>query len=103
MRTYIDEIKRRIFAFWVYPREAAQQKQAGSGVVVFMVRRDGRIGEINIVRSTGADILDRYIENAIRLAAPFPSIPCKVTEEAVPLTLNFKYTLGGLQDAAPTQ
>jgi hypothetical protein len=40
------------------------------------------------------DILDRYIENAIRLASPFPSIPCKITEEAVPLTVDFKYTLG---------
>jgi TonB family protein len=94
IRAYFAEIKRRIQAAWVYPREAVGRKQSGSGVIVFMIKRDGRVGEINIARSTGMDILDRYIENAIRLASPFPSIPCKITEEAVPLTVNFKYNLG---------
>jgi len=102
MRAYFSEIKRRVEANWIYPPEAVRQKQSGSGVITVTVKRDGLIGAISIGRSTGSDILDRYMENAIRLASPFPSIPCQVTEEAIPVTLNFRYTLPGVTGASPT-
>jgi TonB family protein len=92
-RAYFDEIKRRIFAVWSYPKAAAQQNQSGSGEVVFMVKQDGRIGTVDVVRSTGSAVLDQYMANAIRLAAPFSPFPCKITEEAIPVTLSFEYVL----------
>jgi TonB family protein len=93
-RGYFDEIKRRIFAVWVYPEAAADQNQSGSGEVVFLVKQDGRIGKVDVVRSTGTAVLDQYMANAIRLAAPFPPLPCRITEEAIPVTLSFEYFLG---------
>jgi TonB family protein len=80
IRPYFDEIRRRIFAVWVYPKEAADNHQSGSGSIVFMVKQDGRIrnADVNIVRSTGDAVPDSYMANAIRFAAPFPPLPCEI-------------------------
>ena len=59
MQSYYDKVRQRIEAHWVYPREAIRQKQAGSGTIVFVVKHHGQLGDVNVVRSTGADILDR--------------------------------------------
>jgi TonB family protein len=96
IQAYFARIKQRIEASWAYPREAVRQGQSGSGAVVFAVKQDGRLGDVSVVRSTGVDILDRYMVEAIRLAAPFPSIPCRVAGE-VPVTLTFRYTLNTLK------
>ena len=38
------------------------------------------------------------MENAIRLAAPFPPVPAAVsTEASLAVSLNFTYVLGGLR------
>jgi protein TonB len=93
-QAYFEEIKRRIQTSWVYPQEAIRRFQSGKGVVQFAVMRDGRLGPSKIVQSTGAEILDRYMLNAIRFAAPFSPHPCRVAEELIPMTLTFTYVLG---------
>lgn len=103
IRPYFDDIKRRIFAVWVYPKAAADNHRSGSGSIVFMVKQDGRICnvDVNIVRSTGNAVLDSFMANAIRFAAPCPPLPCEITEEAIPVTFAFEYVLdplrGGIQ------
>ena len=95
MQSYFEKVKRQIEAHWAYPREARRQNQAGSGTLVLTVTQDGRLGDVTVVRSTGSDTLDRYIVNAVRLAAPFARMPCRVTEGAIPITVNFAYRLQG--------
>src|SRR2546422_5502528 len=94
---YFLELKKRIEAKWGYPEQALQRHQSGSGVLVFILRKDGSVREIDVLRSTGVAILDRYIENAVRFASPFPPIPGNVAEDAIPVSLNFVYVLGGLR------
>ena len=90
---YFAAIKRRVEAKWVYPEEAVRLKQSGSGMAKFSVRRDGSLREIEIVHSTGTPILDHSLLNAIRLAEPFPSVPCPIAEEWVPITITFRFLL----------
>jgi len=61
------------------------------------IRKDGSVLEVDVLRSTGVGILDRYIENAIRFASPFPPIPGNVGAEAIPISVNFIYTIGGVR------
>ena len=88
-RDYVEEIKRRIVSS--YSKAAADHPQSGSGVIVFMVRPDGRVGKVDVIRSTGSAVLGQDIATAIRLAAPFPPLPCKITEEAIPFPLSYEY------------
>jgi protein TonB len=94
---YFAELKRRIEDKWVYPQEAARKGQAGQGELRFVLRKDGSVRTVEIVSSAGVQILDRYIENAIRLASPFPPIPSSVGEDVIPISINYTYVLGGLR------
>jgi protein TonB len=92
---YFAELKRRIEEKWVYPQDAARKGQSGQGDLRFVLRKDGTVRTVEIVSSSGVNILDRYIENAIRLAQPFPPIPASVGEDVIPISINFTYTLQG--------
>jgi protein TonB len=94
---YFLEIKRRIEANWVYPQEAIRRSQSGQGVVEFVLRKDGSLRLVEIVRSSGVAVLDRYMENAIKFAAPFPPMPIQFGTETIPVSLNFTYVLGGFR------
>ena len=89
----MGELTRRIEGYWVYPQEAVRQGQSGAGVVALRLAQDGRLRDVGIIRSTGSATLDSYIVNAIRLAAPFRPLPCKISETAIRITLSFRYTL----------
>ena len=95
VQDYHKEVKRRIEEKWVYPQEASRKGQTGVGMAKFVIRPDGTVKEIEIVNSTGTMVLDRYIENAIRMAAPFPHLPAEIQNEPLTLTAGFTYVLGG--------
>jgi protein TonB len=92
---YFVELKKRIEANWVYPQEAARKGQSGHGLVGFVLRRDGSLREVEIVQSSGVTLLDRYLVNAIRLAAPFPPVPDRLGRDSLPVAMTFRYILDG--------
>jgi protein TonB len=94
---YFAELKRRIEDKWVYPQEAVRRGESGQGEVRFILRKDGSVRVVEIIHSSGVSILDRYIENAIRMASPFPPIPASVGEDVIPISLNYTYVLGGFR------
>jgi TonB family protein len=94
---YFAELKRRIEDRWTYPQEAARKGQSGQGELRFILRKDGTVRTVEIVHSSGVRVLDSYIENAIRLAQPFPPIPPSVGEDLIPISINFTYVLGGFK------
>jgi TonB family protein len=91
---YFLQIKRQIEAHWVYPSDAVRKRQSGQGLLEFGVRKDGSLRLVKIVQSSGFEILDRYIANAVRLAAPFPPIPDRIGRESLWIgPLPFTYVL----------
>jgi periplasmic protein TonB len=94
---YFAELKRRIEDKWVYPEEAARKGQSGRGELRFVLRKDGSVRTVEIVSSSGIRILDSYIQNAIRMAQPFPPIPASVGDDVIPISINFTYVLGGIR------
>jgi TonB family protein len=94
---YFAELKRRIEDKWGYPSEASRNGQSGHGELRFVLRKDGSVRTVEIVSSSGVRILDAYIENAVRLAQPFPPIPTSIGEDIIPISINFTYTLYGFR------
>ena len=94
---YFAELKRRIEDKWTYPEEAARKGQSGRGELRFVLRKDGSVRTVEIVSSSGIRILDSYIQNAIRMAQPFPPIPIAVGDDVLPISINFNYVLGGIR------
>jgi TonB family protein len=90
---YFLEIKKRIEAHLVYPQEAARQNQSGQLMLEFVVKKDGTVAIVELRRSSGVGILDRYSLNTIRLSSPFPPIPERMGMERVVISASFTYVL----------
>ena len=64
-----------------YPDEARRQGLSGSLVLEVVLRPDGSIEEIQILRSSGQQILDDAAIRIVRLSAPFGPFPDSIREE----------------------
>ena len=53
-----------------YPESAAKAKQQGRAVVGFVVKKDGTVSDVYIVKSTGYDVLDN---EAMRVVKSMPA------------------------------
>ena len=90
---YFYKIRRQIRANWIYPREAGERGIGGQLVIEFVIAKDGHLEAIELRRSSGVEILDRFALNAVKLAQPFPRIPDTLTKVALPIAGIFTYQI----------
>jgi outer membrane biosynthesis protein TonB len=96
---YLDQVRRRIKAKWVYPcvkSEATGQCEYKSTqlVIEFGILRDGRVPFVIVRRQSEFDIYDEYAVNAIKLASPFPPVPDALmsgSKKGIPILATFSY------------
>lgn len=67
---YIQALKRKIAERW-----EGSQLATGSAVGAFEIMPDGRLGQLEIERSSGDPGRDQLMLRAIREAGPFPRLP----------------------------
>ncbi|PCJ28238.1 MAG: energy transducer TonB [SAR86 cluster bacterium] len=74
---YLDGWRRRIEAVGNinYPEQAREQQLYGSLRLMVAILPDGRIQNIQILRSSGHSVLDQAAVEIVRLAAPFEPFP----------------------------
>ena len=75
MLRYQDMIRQRIEANRRFPRWAKERRFEGTVHLSFVVSADGRVRDINVVRSSGFNILDNEAISTVKRASPFPPIP----------------------------
>ena len=68
-----------------YPRLARKMGWEGKVVVAFVIREDGTVINIRIVKSSGFTLLDNNAVESIKKAQPFPSPPVRA-ELVVPVS-----------------
>jgi TonB family protein len=61
----------------------------GKVVIIFDVHSDGRIEDLQVIRSSGLSPYDRAAISSLRLSEPFPNFPRAFAGER--LTLQFTY------------
>jgi len=64
-----------------YPDEARRQKLFGNLILHVAVRADGSVEQIQVVRSSGEQVLDDAAKRIVRLAAPFAPFPPEIRKE----------------------
>jgi periplasmic protein TonB len=74
-----------------YPLEAKRRGWRGTADVGFTIRRDGSVGDVRVVRSSGHAVLDRCAVKVVFRAAPFRRPPAD-QEVIVP----FEFDLRGM-------
>jgi TonB family protein len=68
-----DMIQKRV----VYPNIARQMGWQGRVKVSFIIFADGFAKDVNIIQTSGVEVLDRSAMKAVKDASPFPKPPCE--------------------------
>jgi TonB family protein len=91
---YIARVRERVRAHVVYPRGAGERGIAGELQVEFRIGREGRIECVVLRRSSGSELLDRFVLSAVRLAQPFAALPAHVPPPSLPVSGTFRFRIG---------
>jgi protein TonB len=73
MRAWVAKIER--IGNLNYPDEARRRQLHGALVLTVAVRRDGTVERIDVIQSSGADVLDQAAIRIVELGAPFSPLP----------------------------
>jgi periplasmic protein TonB len=71
-----------------YPQRAKRMGQTGKVVVAITILKNGHVKDIRIVKSTGFEVLDESVKEAVIKVEPFPPPPISVT-----LNIPFNFNL----------
>ena len=92
---YMKRLKHKIENAWVYPYSATKDGIYGDLKMSFVIRRDGTLGEVRVLRTSGHAVLDEAAMKALRNAEPFWPLPELFKKEALRVDGRFIYSLSG--------
>ncbi len=73
--SYLHKVKRKIELVWEYPPLAGEMGIGGRVFVKFTINKYGHLEKVELLKSSGAAILDKEAIKAIREAADYPPFP----------------------------
>jgi periplasmic protein TonB len=91
--SYFAHIKRRIERVWTYPADAIASGSQGQLHLKFVLRRNGQLKTIELLRSSGSKVLDKEAWDAVVNAGPFESFPPTIPEDELHIAARFTYVL----------
>jgi len=93
-RGYLRMLKEKIESIWKYPPEAGRRGISGDLYIRFSIRRDGRLGEVELLRTSGYKDLDDAAIKALRDAEPYWPLPKDWDKDSLEIIGHFIYLLG---------
>ncbi|MDB5806892.1 MAG: hypothetical protein JWN73_4214 [Betaproteobacteria bacterium] len=78
IRSYELQLAQAADKFKRYPSEAMQQGWEGTARIKVHIGKDGRISGVELVSSSGHDLLDEQAKNTTNKAKPFVQIPAEL-------------------------
>ena len=94
--SYMLRLKERIEGIWIYPPEAAEKGIYGDLYIRFTIKKDGRLGNIELLRTSGYRSLDEAAIMALKDAEPFWPLPEEWKKNELIITGHFVYSLYGV-------
>jgi protein TonB len=85
---YLNAVRTDILRNRVYPSAARAQGLNGTAQYAILVNRQGSLLRVRVLRSSGADLLDKAGVEAIERSAPFKPLPPDVMGEVVDLVVT---------------
>jgi|GEM_PF-1524187 len=93
LQGYSRGIQRKISSRKKYPKRAKRTGKEGQLTVRFTVLKSGEIEDLILVTKTPYEELNKAGLNAVKRAAPFPSLPEEIGEDYLVLELPFKFEI----------
>ncbi|KAF0182087.1 MAG: protein TonB [Nitrospirae bacterium] len=92
---YMQRLREKIENVWRYPAEAGAKGIYGDLYIRFTILKNGRLGAVELVRTSGNRALDNAALKALREAEPFWALPEDWGRDGLTITGHFVYTLRG--------
>ncbi|MEW6213971.1 MAG: TonB family protein [Nitrospirota bacterium] len=92
---YNKILKERIESIWIYPPDAVAQGIYGDLIIKFTIKKNGRLGAVELIRTSGHKNLDDAALKALMNAEPFWPLPDEWGMEAYTIEGHFVYTIYG--------
>lgn len=92
---YMARLKDRIERIWHYPAEAARRGLYGDLYIRFTIKKNGTLGDVELLRTSGHRDLDQAAMQALRDGAPYWPLPDDWGRDALPVTGHFVYSIYG--------
>lgn len=93
-RGYMRMLRDRIESIWEYPREAARQGVSGDLYIKFVIRKDGTLGDVELLRTSGYRVLDEAAIRALKKGEPYWPLPNDWDKDVLEIKGHFIYVYG---------
>jgi protein TonB len=90
---YMQRLKEQIEGAMKYPEEAAQRNISGEVYIRFTIKKDGRLGDVELLHTSGYKMIDDAALRALRDAAPYWPLPDEWNEASLTVPGHFIYNL----------
>lgn len=87
--SYLAEMQKRIKKNWFPPRGT----ESKSVTLKFKVHKDGSVGTIKLVVSSGLPMVDAAAKTAVQNGAPYPALPAGSPDEGIDIKFTFDYNV----------
>jgi protein TonB len=87
-------LKDRIESVWKYPKEAARRRISGDLYIKFSIKKNGKLDEVEILRTSGYRVLDEAVVQALRHADPYWPLPENYEKDVLEIRGHFIYVYG---------
>lgn len=94
-RGYLTMLRQKIESIWVYPPEAAAKGLYGDLQIRFTIKKDGTLADVDLVRTSGYQMLDAAAIKALRDGAPYWPLPDSWRKKEYTILGHFVYTMYG--------
>ncbi len=90
--SYMMKLKERIEGIWKYPPEAAMRGIHGDLLIRFTIEKNGRLSDVELLRTSGYRDLDEAAMQALKDGAPYWPLPDEWGRDELPVTGHFVYS-----------
>ncbi len=92
---YMQRLKEKIERIWKYPRDAAERGIYGDLYIRFTILKNGRLGAVELIRTSGYKSLDDAALKALKDGEPYWPLPDEWGKDGLTITGHFIYTYYG--------
>ena len=92
---YMKKLREKIESIWDYPQEAILKRIYGDLKIRFTIKKNGRLGAIELVRTSGYKMLDDAAIKALKDGEPYWPLPDEWGMESYTISGHFVYTMYG--------
>ncbi len=93
-RGYMRMLKEKIESTWHYPKEAARLGLSGDLYIKFTIKKDGKLGDVELIRTSGYKDLDDAAIKALKDAQPYWPLPADWGKDDLEIKGYFIYIYG---------